>query len=173
MSSPPTSLQITRASPLQVHQGLCDLLFSPCTRGEAAGQSWAHRGCAGFCEHWQGRECGARETDPSWERSRQQRWAGREGTANGNPAAGEIRAPPGRALQCRCLPSATPFLSPLLPSTALSPWGHLLIHLPAEEMKCISPATRPFPTDRGRRATARHCCHLGVGVQSWVRERFS
>ena len=107
------------------------------------------------------------------ERSRQQRWAGREGTANGNPAAGEIWAPPGRALQYRCLPSATPLLSPLLPSTALSPWGHLLIHLPAEEMKCISPATCPFPTDQGRRATARHCCHLGVGVHSWVRERFS
>ena len=171
MSSPPTSLQITRASPLQVHQGLCDLLFSPCTHGEAAGQSWAHRGWAGFCEHWQGRDVGLEKQIPAG------RGPGSRDGQGGRELLMEtlLQGRYGHLLAVPCSADAFPQQHPscLLPSTALSPWGHLLIHLPAEEMKCISPATRPFPTDQGRRATARHCCHLGVGVQSWVRERFS
>jgi len=46
---------------------------------------------------------GQRKT-PGRDSSRQSRWAGREGTAHGNAVAGEIWAPPGHALQWRCLP---------------------------------------------------------------------
>lgn len=62
-----------------------------------------------------GKRRGAREAAPGRESFRQQRWAGEEGTAQGNPVVGEISAPPSHPR------SADTFLEQ--PSPALGPHG--------------------------------------------------
>ena len=156
MPSSPASLQIAPAAPFQVHQGLYDLFCSPCTHSVAAGQSRAHRGWAGLCEHWQGRDMGPEEqlpagTAPGSRDGQEGRellmetlWQGRYGHLPASPA---VQMPsPSNPLHLSSPTQHSPQPS--------GPWGLGWESplCPADQQKrrraSLPPATGPFPTDQ-------------------------
>ena len=108
MPSPPTSPQITPASPFQVHQGFCDLFFNTCTH--RAGQCSAVHTGAGLGSVSTGREetRGQRNSSRLGQLQAAETREGREGNAKGNPVAGEIWAPPGHPCSANAFPEQHP-----------------------------------------------------------------